>query len=152
MALRDVIDNLQAHALSLSVVNSAPTNPTETEPRFPFAISYPRTASNLMIQSAGWGKGIHTVWTELHFNRSILPVAVAQAIPVFEAFMRKLVGDPTLGGAGTITDIGYTFGRLEWGEVETIGWRIEIGVKIHTIVQDNPFTAGFSAGFKGRSE
>ena len=128
MALQDAIANIQSKALALSGIKEAPDYAVESINQLPFVITYP-ASGNVIIPSAGWKKGLHTVITEFHFNRAILNKSIEQAMPYFDLFANSLGNDPTLSGnVDTINRINYTFGFLAWdGETNVhIGWRFEL--------------------------
>jgi hypothetical protein len=130
MGLRTAIEKMQELTGGLVGIKAAPVNPPEGAVPFPFAVAYPRTGT-LRLQSATWSNQLHTIWVELHFGRQILPAAIDQALPYVELFQNAVNADPTLGGSvAVVNEVRYTFGKLEWGGVETLGWRFEVDVKI----------------------
>ncbi len=137
MSLSGAIARLQYHAGSLSGIKEAPAAPPESANEFPFAVAYP--ARGNWFNPAGWAKGLHTIFVEIHCARGILPTAVTQALAYVESFPNAVMNDPTLNSTvDTIIlseedgGIPYTFGRLEWGGVQTIGMRFEVTVKIQS--------------------
>ncbi len=129
MTLAAAISDLQDKVLALGV-KAAPKTIPEGMSVFPFAVSYPR-AGNGALQSAGFGFIFHTIFTEIHFNRTLLGPAVDDATPYIESMFASLVGDPTLSDTvSEVRAIRYTFGRLEWAGEQTIGVRFEVDVKV----------------------
>lgn len=122
--------DLQEKALSISGIRAAPDNPPEAVNALPFAVSYP-SVGRLETQSAGWGKLFITIFTELHFSRQLLNKGVEQALPYAESFSAKLMADPGLSSSvEEVAGIKVSFGKLEWGGLETIGWRFEVECKL----------------------
>lgn len=131
MSLTSAIAAVQVKAAGLSGMQACPTNPPESASQFPFAVTYARVGEETP-QSAGWSVGLHTLVCEIHCQRTVLGLAVAQALPYYELMRSALLGDVTLGGAVVTTNqLRYTFGAMEYGGTPTIGYRIEIDVKLH---------------------
>jgi hypothetical protein len=129
MTLSNAISDLQDKALALGV-KAAPKTIPEGMSVFPFAVSYPRTGSG-QVASAGFGHQFHTIWTEIHFNRTLLGAAIDEAMPYIESLFSAIIGDPTLSSTvSSVTAVRYTFGRLEWAGEQTIGVRFEVDVKV----------------------
>lgn len=130
MTIEAAITKLQTHALALTGMKDAPDQPPETINVFPFSIAYERTAETLQ-RGYGFADDIVTLWVEFHVARQLLQGGVQTAMALRDPFLKKLIGDPTLGGSvSTITAIRRTFGWLKWGGTDTIGYRFEIDVKI----------------------
>jgi hypothetical protein len=72
------------------------------------------------------------IFTEFHVSRQLLPLAIKTAQSFRDPFLKSIMADPTLGGAVStvISPVLRAFGRLEWGGVETIGYRFQTQVKI----------------------
>jgi len=130
MTIELAIANLQTKALSLSGMKSAPTNPPEANVSFPFAVSYERTG-RFLSHGSGFGDELVTIFTEIHVARTMLQTAIVQAMAFRDPFLKLLLADPTLGGTvSTTNEIRWTFGALVWAGVETIGYRLEIDLKV----------------------
>ncbi len=130
MTIEAAIANLQAKALSVAGTQEAPTAPPESNMGFPFAICYEREGT-LNQHSAGFADDLSTLWLEYHVERSILPAAITSAMTFRDAFLKKIIADPTLGGSvSTVTRVQRTFGALKYAGVDTIGYRFEVGVKV----------------------
>lgn len=129
MTIEAAITNLQAKILSLTGVKSAPAKPPESAAAFPFGVSYERTGT-LASHSAVFADELVTIWCEIHVSRTLLGNGIAQAQALRDPFLKLLIADPTLAGTvSTIRDIRWTFGKLAWADVETIGFRFEVEVK-----------------------
>lgn len=130
MTLSAAVSNLATKAGSISGIKSAPNYVPESANVFPFVAVYPGTG-NLELQSAGWGKFFHTISVDFHVARTILPKAIADAIGFVEAFSKLVIDDPTLGGSvSEVTAIAYTFARMSFGEIDTIGYHLNVTTKI----------------------
>ena len=129
--IQDVISQIQASVLTIPGIQSAPVTVPEAPGGFPFCCSYPRKGS-LKTEGAGWAHSFHTIFTEIHVSRQLLSLSVMTAIGFLDPFFKILIADPTLAGTvSTIQDIRYTFGKLEWAGIETIGIRFELDVKMN---------------------
>lgn len=128
MSVVGAITRLQAIAGGLSGVKEAPTYPPEAANQFPFSVSYvPPSAGSWHVESAGFSHLLVTLVTEIHVARTNLPKDMATALPYGELFLQALLNDQTLSGAvDTIAAVGVEYGRMEWGGVETIGWRFTL--------------------------
>jgi hypothetical protein len=130
MTIQAAITNLQAKALALTGVKAAPDKPPEGTGAFPFAVSYERSGT-MVLRSANFADDLATIFTEVHVSRQILPVAINTAMALRDPFLVSIRDDPTLGGSiSTVREVRRTFGRLEWGGIETIGYRFEIDIKV----------------------
>lgn len=121
---------LQTYAKSAGC-KSAPAEPTEQMGIFPFAVSYPARGT-FQADDASSGRDLHTIFTEVHVNRNLIVQAVDYAKTILEAFAQLIKQNPTLNGTvdTVVYPFIYTFGRLEWGSIQTIGFRFEITVKV----------------------
>lgn len=136
MSLQDAIADIQAKVLTLSGIKEAPNYAPEAMNQFPFSVSY-ATSGTWAIPSGGWKKGLHTIITEIHIARGILPKAIETAMPYCESFPNKIFSDPKLSNTvDTVNEIRYTFGFLSWaGEKEVhIGWKFEIDLKMQSAI------------------
>ena len=130
MTLPAAVAAIQVKAAAVSGIKQAPTNPFEQSSMIPFAVCYARTGTQTP-QSSGWSVALHTLVCEIHCQRTVLSLAFAEALPLYESFASGVLADPTLGGAvQTINQLRYTFGGMEYDGTPTLGYRIEIDVKI----------------------
>jgi len=136
MSLSGAVTQLQTLALTISGIKDAPVNPPESINVFPFVVAYPARGT-FTGEGSGTIRGLHTIYTEVHYARTLLGAAVNSATAMVETYADKILANPTL--AGTVDTIlmsadgqpfTYEFGRLEWGGLETIGIRFAITVKI----------------------
>ncbi len=111
-------------------IKSAPNKPTEAADMLPFAVVYEGGGTTELL-SAGEAKDLVTLVVEIHISRVLLGISIAKAQAICEAFLRKLIADPTLNSSvSTITSINRTFGGLSYADTTTIGYKFEVGVKI----------------------
>ena len=130
MTVEAAILNLQAKLLALSGMKAAPDAPPEGAGAFPFAVSYERTGT-LAMRSAGFADDLATIWCEIHVSRQILPIAIGTAMAFRDPFLKAIIADPTLGGSvSTVNAVRRTFGALKWADIDTIGYRFEVDVKV----------------------
>lgn len=121
---------LQAHALAIGLA-AAPNTPPENAAVFPFSAAY-EDSGELIQQSYKWGYDKAVIAVEFHIAHRVLNINVTQAYALRDAFMRRLISDPRLGGGCETTNrISRQFGRMEYNGVETVGYRWLIEVKIH---------------------
>ncbi len=101
-----------------------------------FSVSYPRSGE-IDSEELPATKGLHTIWTEIHFPTTVLEMTLPAAIPVVEQFAKAALADPTLAGTcdTIVGPIQYTFGRLDWGgkKENHVGIRFITTIKIRAI-------------------
>jgi hypothetical protein len=129
-SVTNAIGVLATKLRALSGIKNAPNVPPEDAGLFPFGVAYEATGTT-NANAEGFANDIVTIFVEVHVARVLLGNAVLQAMAFRDPFLVALLSDPTLGGTvSTINEIRRTFGRLEWGGVETIGYRFEVDVKV----------------------
>lgn len=130
MTLPNAIKDMQSKVSALVGMHSAPSYPPESANDFPFAVTYPRTGE-LALKSAGFAKFFHTLVTEIHVSTQPgLAAAMENAIPFAERLASSLLNDPTLSSSvDEVRGVRYTFGKLEWNSVQTLGYRFEVDIK-----------------------
>lgn len=133
MTISAAVTNLAAMVAAIPGINEAPAELPESMNAFPMAVTYV-ASGNVSMKSASWCTTFPTLVVEIHFIRANLGMAVTEALPYFEPFIQAILADPKLGGAvDTIDDFNFSFGYLTWNgmpEIETIGWKFELKVKI----------------------
>lgn len=133
MTVKAAISDLQAKALALPGIVSAPESIPENSSAFPFAITYERYGE-LIPRASAWGDDIVTLVTEMHVSRQFLGVAINTAMELRDPFLKALIEDPTLGGAVSVVNaIRRTFGAMEYAGQKTVGYRFEIDVKVRVV-------------------
>jgi len=134
--VRQAIAVLQTHAITAGA-REAPTDPPEGNAGFPFSICYPDNGT-IFGESSGARRDIINLVLDYHLSRQNLPLNVQAALSFLETFPSLLVGDPTLGATvDTIildTGISFNFGKMEYGSLQTIGFRFTIPIKIRRAV------------------
>ena len=131
--LEDLLEAVQTAVAAISGVQYAPPNPPEQAADFPFAVTYPATFDS-QINTPEDYRTLYDIRVELHVARKDLPEDVAILLPYAETFLtalHKVVRD----NAVACERITGTFGALEWGGVETIGyvWTI-VRAKLRTTI------------------
>ncbi len=120
-----------------SGVKLAPETPTENAGSFPFAIAYDRAGALTDWVAGQMAYAPCTLYLEMHYNRVNLVAAITAAQAARTALLREIIKDPLLGGnVEALLDVRYTFGRLDYGGVETIGYRYELDVKVRLFAQE----------------
>lgn len=129
MSLEGAIAQIQIIVGAIPGIQSAPSKVPDSAGAFPFAVSYPRSGG-LVMNSVDWANVLHTIYTELHFGNQLLAISIPQAMPYARLVFLGLMADITLAGnVSEISAVRYTFGKLAWAGIETIGFRFEIDVK-----------------------
>jgi len=131
MSLTAAVTQLQTIASGLTDMRLAPNYPPEQANAFPFAISYIESGR---LESTRLGKilsdGFHVLATEIHVARRDLPTAIESAEGFLALFLTALQADPALDGNVLAIDaMRYTFGALQYGGVDTIGYRFLLDVR-----------------------
>lgn len=137
MTLATAIARLQTIATNAGA-KYAPDHPVERPGVYPFSIAYP-SIGRYTAEAYSQAKDFHTIAVEIHCApRSVLPLAVETAIPMLDDFGHRVTADPTLNGTvDTVLfdeGISYTFGVMPWGDMEDIGFKFLIQVKIRSAV------------------
>lgn len=130
MAIKDVIFEVQQLWREVGGIASAPDTPPENAADFPFAVTYERQGV-MRGQSFGWGLDFLVILSELHVSQAMFQEGILLAQSKKDDFLLKFIEDPTLNTTiSTVREVRYTFGRLEWNGVQTIGYRLEIDCKV----------------------
>lgn len=133
MTILAAVLDLQDKANQLGDVREAPDYPPESANQFPFVLCYPDTGT-VELQSQGWAKFFHTLVVELHCSRQSIKTAIDQILSFVENFPDKLIDDPTLSSSVSETvSIDYTFAAMRYNDIDTIGVRFRIQVKLHSV-------------------
>lgn len=129
-SVTEAIAQIQTWVGGLTGIVEAPESPPESANQYPFAVTYADTGT-FTLNTKGWGTGLHTITTEIHFNRQSLPAAIAKALPYLEQYLDLIIADPRMNGTvDTTLEINYEFGQLEYAGTKTIGWLFHVRVKI----------------------
>ena len=131
--LSEVLSYTQAKMRALDGVEEAPDDAPEQMVQFPFVVTLPRTAT--ITRESPQMQGLYTIYVEVHVGRQVLSSAIATALPFGDSIPNALWADPKLGGnVDSITEVRFTFGRVEWGTEQHIGYRFEVDFKLRTTV------------------
>jgi len=136
--LQQAIEALQDMAGGLSGIRDAPDYAPEEQSAFPFAVAY-HSSSDWDALAASSKTCYATIVVEIHCSRAPgLPRAIEEAMPYHESFPNAVLGDIQFTAAGLSSTyvtsrvgppIRCTFGALNWGDVETVGYRFEVDIK-----------------------
>lgn len=139
------IAEIQSLLKQIPGLKSAPSQPTENASAYPFLIVF-ADSGTWEKESASQVKGIHTITVEIHVSRKDLPRDIERVLPFGELVKDKLFADAnaTLGGTvdNIVDEVDYTFGPIGYGGVLTIGWQINIPVKIRSKESAGVFRKG----------
>lgn len=118
-------------------LRGSPTEPPEKIAVFPFSIVYP-LFGEWTVRSRDNKVGLHTLAIEIHTARKDLPRDIQAVAPFGELVSAKLQhydntrlpdqnGNPT---CSAVLALRYIFGPLGYVTVPTIGYRMELDIKI----------------------
>ena len=131
--LQDAIEHI-AHVIGgIDGIRSAPAYPEEQLNVFPFAATYPGEGE-ASFGVAGERLNLDTIIVELHVARKDLPRDMEKALPYVDSIpneiMDELLDNKLSATVDTFESITWTFGALNWGGQETLGFRFTInGIK-----------------------
>lgn len=130
MTISGAIARLQTHADACTNVQRAPSVATESISDAIFAVSF-SLSGRVVYHSSMFAHIHHTIVTEFHTPATSL----TDAIPIAEAYINEfpalLMADPSLNGeVQHIQETRYQFGKLRFGNHDTIGVRFETDVKL----------------------
>lgn len=107
-------------------IREAPDYPPEQLNDFPFAVAFPGEGTH-QYGVAGERRFIGNVILEVHVSRIDLPAAVENSIGFGDTVPNALMNNVTLNGkVDTFESIMQTFGVLNWGDAQTLGWRFTL--------------------------
>lgn len=116
----------------VSGIREAPDYPPEQLSDFPFAVAFPGEGDH-RFGVPGERLFLGSVILEIHVSRVDLPVAVQNAIGFGDTIPNALMkfvktpgALPLNGAADVFEDILQTFGELNWGDTQTLGYRFTI--------------------------
>ena len=114
---------------ALSGIRIAPDVPTEqTTGGDVTAFCYPGTGS-VTVVTAGRMQAQHTLHLQIITPRRNLRTDWARIVGLGDTVPRALLGDLTLAGTVLhINTVDYTFGTLEWGGTNELGWSFTLAV------------------------
>lgn len=128
-----VIQAIQDTVITVTGIREAPDYPPEQVSDFPFAVAFPAEGDH-NFGVVGERMFLGDIVLEIHVSRVDLPTAVENSIGFGDTIPDALMADPTLNGTcDTFEKIHQSFGALNWGEIQTIGYRFTIrNIKIRT--------------------
>lgn len=131
--LTDAVKALAGIVRGVSGVRMAPNYPPDQASVFPFAVVMAR-AGTFAPGVAGESKALHDIVVQLHVARKDLPVDVQAAMGFSDSVPLAIMDEPTWSGTISMYQrISYEFGEMEYGGVQTVGWRWVVeGVKIRS--------------------
>jgi hypothetical protein len=136
-----VIQAIMDIVAQVSGIREAPDYPPEQLSDFPFAVAFPSEGTHY-FGVVGERKFIGNVILEIHVSRVSLPNAVENSIGFGDsipnalmAFTKTAGALPFNGTADTFESIAQTFGELNWGDTQTLGYRFTItNIKVRTTI------------------
>jgi hypothetical protein len=121
-----IIQAIMDAVAQVSGIREAPDYPPEQLSDFPFAVAFPSEGTH-NFGVVGERMFLGNVILEVHVSRVSLPLAVENSIGFGDTIPNKLMTDPTLGGTcDTFENIAQTFGELNWGDTQTLGYRFTL--------------------------
>lgn len=126
MALETVIDLVRAHVENLDGLERVYDDPPESLSEYPCAIVYV-LRGNYEANAAG-GRSFHTVVTEIHHSRQVLPEAMDAAKVWPDRMFAELKAATDLH---IIWPMPYLAGGLQYGSETHYGVRFELQCKVN---------------------
>jgi hypothetical protein len=130
--IKEILDEIR----EISEIRRVPEEPPENNDAFPFVVGYP--SNGVYTGRPNVMKGLHNVAIELHVARKDLPRDYNKVMGIIDEIpyqLQKLQVDSGFTTIATFGEIEYTFGVLEWGNLETLGVTYIINnVKVETII------------------
>jgi pyruvate/oxaloacetate carboxyltransferase len=118
----DAVVKIQTHALALTseTIRSAPSKPVESADVLPLAIAY-IAEGTAQADDYTTARLLLTVNVDFHFSRTRMKEAYTQLNNIIPEYLKRLAGDPTLGGTvdTIIYPISFTVGPAQWDAVVT---------------------------------
>ena len=118
----DAITKLQAHALALTdtEINGAPDKPIESASVLPLAIAHISEGTG-QADDVTTARLLLTVSVDIHVSRAIMKSAYTQINNIIPEYLKRLAGDPTLGGTvDTINfPVSFAVSPAVWDAVTT---------------------------------
>ncbi len=130
---QEAIAQLVALAKTLPDIVDAPAYAPDQIPKYPYVVAFPETGTWTPVSD--WKQGRHTFALEIHCGKNDLARAIEQGMKYSDAFPNLIFKNRTLNGTvDSILDMRYTFGKLEWNGIETIGWHWSIDVNMESAI------------------
>lgn len=112
-------------------IREAPDYPPEQLSDFPFAVAFPGEGTH-SFGVPGERLFLGNVILEVHVSRASLPLAVENVIGFGDTIPNALMNFtaagnlPLNGTCDTFENVTQTFGELNWGDTQTLGYRFTI--------------------------
>ena len=137
--LEDFIKAVQDDLGVITGIRKAPDYPPEQLNVFPFIMVYPGKGE-WNSDTPGGKRWLGSVIVELHIARVDLARDVEAALGYYESIPNALLkpvatmaGDRFVSTIDTFGTIDEYFGKLDWADTQTIGWRWTInGIKMRS--------------------
>ena len=121
----DAVVKIQTHALlvkydSSNTVKSAPSYPVETAAVLPLAIAYIAEGSG-QADDVTTARLLLNVNVDFHVRRDVMKSAYTPLNTIIPDFLKRLAGDPTLGGTvdTIVFPVTFTVAPTQWDTVVT---------------------------------
>lgn len=127
--ITEAVGRIQELWLEVPGVRAAPDYPPEKLDPFPIAVTFERFGEldNAQMYSGSFAPTRGTIWSDLHIQRTSLPLSIKAAMSFRDAFLRKLMGDPDLADfVMVVRTVRWTLQPLEWNGIPTTGYRFEL--------------------------
>ncbi len=128
----DAIKKLQAHALACTstTIKAAPDYPPEDASILPLAVAYIAEGTG-QADNATTARLLLTVNVDIHFSRVSLKSAYTQLNAIIPEYLKRLAGDPTLGGTVETINFPVSFRVVpaEWGSLVTSMAQFQVPLK-----------------------
>ena len=127
--INDAVVKLQQHALALTDVKAAPDRPVEDAAILPLSIAHIMEGT-AQADDATTARLLLTVGVDIHVNRGIMKLAYKQLDELIPEFLKKLAGDPTLGGTvdTIVFPVTFTVTPAIWDKIVTqmVSFRVQL--------------------------
>lgn len=137
--LESAVDYLMGTLMSsVTGIKQAPNKPPDSMSEFPYAIAWPLQGRVVGDGAPNTYRNIATIRLEVHVGRNDLPVSVDSVYPFLERALDKILYSSNVTLNGNVDTLIYDennpiqweFGDLEWLGTPTIGWRINLPMKL----------------------
>ena len=129
--INTAIIKLQQHALALATekIKGAPDRPVEDAAMLPLSIAHIMEGTG-QADEATTARLLLTVGVDIHVSRSPMKLAYGQLDNIIPEYLRRLAGDPTLGGTvqTIVFPVEFTVRPAQWDTVVTqmVSFRITL--------------------------
>lgn len=133
--IQTLMARIQAKLDAVPGIRSAPLYPPEQMLEGPFAVVYPGSGE-AQFGTPGSKKELVTMVVEVMVVRKDLPRDIQKVTGFHDLVLNALMGDTTFGGlVDTYGRIDWTFGPLQWGDTDTVGYKFQIReIKVRSVI------------------